>query len=150
MSLPARQQRTLDRIERKLIASDPVLHSWFSIFARLTRDEEMPQAEEVRARLARFSGWLARRAAPVRRHIPRPSARAKAILFFPAALAAMVGTLLIGASGPAMQRCPASVRVPTAELVVKARQCRLNGLHGLHGLNRLNRLTLAHAPLFGH
>ena len=35
MSLPARQQRTLDRIERKLIASDPVLHSWFAIFARL-------------------------------------------------------------------------------------------------------------------
>ncbi|MGP7995736.1 MAG: hypothetical protein ACLPKI_00130 [Streptosporangiaceae bacterium] len=144
MSLPARQQRTLDRIERRLIASDPVLHSWFSIFARLTRDEEMPRVEEVRARLARFGGWLARRTAPVRRHIPRPSARAKAILFFPAALAAMVGALLIGASGPAMQRCATNVRVPTAELVVKARQCRLTRL------NRLNRLTLVHAPLLGH
>ena len=60
MSLPTRQQRSLDRIERKLIASDPVLHSWFAIFTRLTRDEEMPRIEEVRARLARFGGWLAR------------------------------------------------------------------------------------------
>ena len=73
MTLPARQQRTLDRIERKLIASDPVLHSWFAIFARLTRDEEMPRIEEVRARLARFGGWLSRRTFPVRRRIPRLS-----------------------------------------------------------------------------
>ncbi len=144
MSLPARQQRTLDRIERKLVASDPVLHSWFAIFARLTRDEEMPRIEEVRARLARFGSWLARfgrwlarRTVPVRRRIPRLSPRAKAILFFPAALAAMVGTLLVGASGPAMQRCATSVRMPATELVVKARQCRLS-------------FQLVHAPLFGH
>lgn len=137
MSLPARQQRTLDRIERKLIASDPLLHSWFAIFTRLTRDEEMPRIEEVRAWLARFGGWLARRTLPVRRRVPRLSTRAKAILFFPAALAAMVGALLIGASGPAMQRCATGVRMPATELVVKARQCRLN-------------LQLVHAPLFGH
>jgi len=137
VSLPTRQQRSLDRIERKLIASDPVLHSWFAIFARLTRDEEMPRIEEVRDRLARFGGWLARRTFPVRRRIPHLSTRARAILFFPAALAAMVGTLLIGASGPAMQRCATSVRMPATELVVKARQCRLN-------------LQLVHAPLFGH
>ncbi len=49
----------------------------------------------------------------------------------------MVGTLLVGASGPAMQRCATSVRTPATELVVKARQCRLN-------------FQLVHAPLFGH
>ena len=108
MSLPPRQQRTLERIERKLTASDPVLHSWFAIFFRLTRDEEMPRIEEVLDRVARFGAWLHRRTFPVRRRIPHLSTRAKAILFFPAALAAMVGTLLIGASGPAMQRCPNS------------------------------------------
>ena len=137
MSLPPRQQRTLERIERKLIASDPVLHSWFAIFFRLTRDEEMPRIEEVLDRVARFGAWLRRRTFPVRRRIPHLSTRARAILFFPAALAAMVGTLLIGASGPAMQRCATSVRTPATELVVKARQCRFN-------------LQVAHAPLFGH
>jgi hypothetical protein len=137
VSLPTRQQRSLDRIERKLTASDPVLHSWFTIFTRLTRDEEMPRIEEVRARLARFGSWLSRRASPVRRRMPHLSTRAKAILFFPAALAAMVVTLLIGASGPAVQRCATSVRMPATELVVKARQCRLN-------------FQLVHAPLFGH
>lgn len=137
MTLPGRQQRTLDRIERKLIASDPVLHSWFAIFTRLTRDEEMPPIEEVRARLARFGGWLSRRTFPVRRRIPRLSTRVRTILFFPAALAGLVGTLLIGASGPAMQRCATSVRTPATELVVKARQCRIN-------------FQLVHAPLFGH
>lgn len=137
MSLPPRQQRTLERIERKLIASDPVLHSWYAIFFRLTRDEEMPRIEEVKDRVARFGAWLRRRTFPVRRRIPHLSTRAKAILFFPAALAAMVGTLLIGASGPAMQRCATSVRAPATELVVKARQCRFN-------------LQAAHAPLFGH
>ena len=137
MSLPPRQQRTLERIERKLVASDPVLHSWFAIFFRLTRDEEMPRIEEVRDRVARFGAWLRRRTFPVRRRIPHLSTRTKAILFFPAALAAMVGTLLIGASGPAMQRCATSVRMPATELVVKARQCRFN-------------LQMAHTPLFGH
>jgi len=137
VSLPPRQQRTLERIERKLIASDPVLHSWYAIFFRLTRDEEMPRIEEVKDRVARFGAWLRRRTFPVRRRIPHLSTRAKAILFFPAALAAMVGTLLIGASGPAMQRCATSVRAPATELVVKARQCRFN-------------LQAAHAPLFGH
>ena len=137
MSLPPRQQRTLERIERKLIASDPVLHSWFAIFFRLTRDEEMPRIEEVKDRVARFGLWLRRRTYPVRRRVPHLSTRARAILFFPAALAAMVGTLLIGASGPAMQRCATSVRMPATELVVKARQCRFN-------------LQMAHAPLLGH
>ena len=137
MSLPTRQQRSLDRIERKLVASDPVLHSWFAIFARLTRDEEMPRIEEVRDWLARSGAWLARRTFPVRRRMPHLSTRAKAILFFPAALAAMVGTLLIGARGPALQRCATTVRAPATELVVKARQCRAT-------------FQLAHAPLFGH
>jgi len=38
--------------------SDPRLVALFSIFTRLTWDEEMPRIEEVRARLARFGGWL--------------------------------------------------------------------------------------------
>ena len=50
----------------------------------------------------------------------------RAILFFPAALAAMSCALLIGASSAGAQRCGPAVKAPAAELVVKARQCRLN------------------------
>jgi hypothetical protein len=125
VSLPASQQRTLNRIDRTLRDSDPRLVALFSIFTRLTWDEEMPRIEEVRARLARFGGWLAWRTRPIRRHIPRPSARVKTILFFPAALAAVACALLIGGSGPAVHRCTATVRAPANELIVKARQCRL-------------------------
>ncbi|MGI8448321.1 MAG: hypothetical protein ACR2MP_14300 [Streptosporangiaceae bacterium] len=137
MSLPASQQRTLNRIDRMLRDSDPRLVALFSIFTRLTWDEEMPRIEEVRARLARFGGWIARRAQPVRRRIPRPSARMKAILFFPAALAAVACALLIGGSGPAVHRCAATVRAPANELIVKARQCRLT-------------LARTPAPVFAH
>ena len=125
MSLPVSQRRMLNRIDRTLRDSDPRLAAIFSIFTRLTWDEEMPRIEEVRARLARFGGWISRRTEPVRRRVPRPSDRVKAILFFPAALAAVACALLIGGSGPAVHRCAATVRAPASELIVKARQCRL-------------------------
>jgi hypothetical protein len=54
MSLPSSQQRILDRIEGMLQDSDPRLTALFVIFTRLTRDEEMPRMEEVRARLTRL------------------------------------------------------------------------------------------------
>ena len=125
MSLPVSQRRMLNRIDRTLRDSDPRLAALFSIFTRLTWDEEMPRVEEVRARLARFGGWIGRRTEPVRRRVPRPSDRVKAILFFPAALAAVACALLIGGSGPAVHRCAATVRAPATALIVKARQCRL-------------------------
>ena len=137
MTLPARQQRTLGRIERRLGDSDPRLRSLFAIFTRLTHEEEMPRMEEVKARLTRISGWIGRRTAPVRRRIPRPSDRVKAVLFFPAALAAVICALLIGAGGPTVQRCATTIRTPASELIVKARQCRLT-------------MVRFPAPAFGH
>jgi hypothetical protein len=85
----------------------------------------MPRLEQIRARLTRVSGWFARRTEPVRRRTPRVPRRLKAILFYPAALAAVACALLIGSSGPAAHRCATTVRAPAAELIVKARQCRL-------------------------
>jgi len=38
MSLPARQQQVLDRIEDSLHACDPRLRSMFAIFTELTRE----------------------------------------------------------------------------------------------------------------
>jgi hypothetical protein len=51
MSLPAREQRALDRIGETLQAGDPRLRSLFMIFTRLTRHEAMPGTEQVNARL---------------------------------------------------------------------------------------------------
>lgn len=125
MTLPVSQQRTLDRIDRMLRDSDPRLAALFAIFTRLTWDEEIPRVEEIRARLTRIGGWITRRTESVRRRTPRVPGRLKAILLFPAALAAVACALLIGSSGPAAHRCAATVRAPAAELMVKARQCRL-------------------------
>jgi hypothetical protein len=137
VSLPASQQRMLDRIDLMLRDSDPRLAALFSIFTRLTWDEEMPGIEEIRARLARFGGWIARRTEPVRRRIPHPSDRVKAIVFFPVALAAVACALLVGSSGPAVHRCAATMRAPATELIVKARQCGLT-------------IARTPVPVFGH
>jgi Protein of unknown function (DUF3040) len=48
MSLPARQQRALDRIEKALLADDPRFGSLFAIFTRLTWHEVMPGIELVK------------------------------------------------------------------------------------------------------
>jgi hypothetical protein len=61
----------------------------------------------------------------------------KAILFFPAALAAVACALLIGGNGPDVHRCTATVRAPATELIVKARQCRLT-------------LARSPVPIFAH
>ena len=53
MSLPARQQRALDRIDQTLAVDDPLLGSMFEIFSRLTLDEPMPVTERVTAGLKR-------------------------------------------------------------------------------------------------
>jgi hypothetical protein len=51
MSLHARQQGALDRIERTLAMDDPRLGSMLAIFTRLTQDEPMPVTEQVSGRL---------------------------------------------------------------------------------------------------
>jgi hypothetical protein len=50
VTLPAGQQRVLDRIEVDLEGCEPRLRSMFAIFARLTRDDEAPRTESLRPR----------------------------------------------------------------------------------------------------
>jgi hypothetical protein len=89
MSLPASEQRALDRIEETLHAGDPRLRSLFMIFTRLTRHEAMPSTEQVNAR-------------------PRTSLlRAIAI---PIALAAILSGLILGSLGPARNACVTQAR----------------------------------------
>jgi hypothetical protein len=109
MGLPASQRRILERIENALRGSDPRLTALFSIFTRLTSDEEMPRIEQVRAkatmfliriryRLVMFARWFA---APRR-------ARLRTALFFPVALAIVASAVLVGAGFPNTSRCPST------------------------------------------
>ena len=47
------RQRALDRIERTLLAEEPVLGLRFAVFTRLTLNEAMPGTERVPERLQR-------------------------------------------------------------------------------------------------
>src|ERR1035441_8660569 len=85
MSLPSKQQRVLDRIESILRDSDPRLAAMFVIFTRLTRDEEMPRLEELRARLAGLRAWISWRAGPVRRRAWAPPPPGRGGPLFPPA-----------------------------------------------------------------
>jgi hypothetical protein len=49
MSLPARQQSALDRIEKALLADDPRFGSLFAIFTRLMWHEAIPGIELVKS-----------------------------------------------------------------------------------------------------
>ena len=110
MGLPVRQRRILERIECALRGSDPRLANLFSIFTRLTVDEDMPRIEQVRARVvllafrlfgrpargfARFVRWL---------HAPR-RARLRTALWFPVALGLVAAAVLVGSSFPSTNRC---------------------------------------------
>ena len=54
MSLPTRQQRVLDQIEKTFQARDPWLTSLFATFARLTSHEAMPTWETITGRISRL------------------------------------------------------------------------------------------------
>ncbi len=53
LKLRGREQRTLDRIEKPLVASDPRLESMFAIFATMVRCEPMPVTERLTSGLRR-------------------------------------------------------------------------------------------------
>jgi DUF3040 family protein len=53
MSLPARQQRLLDQIDRALGTADPGLAGIFATFTRLTAGDGMPAIEVIRRRSRR-------------------------------------------------------------------------------------------------
>jgi hypothetical protein len=117
MGLPASQRRTLEEIEIALRGSDPWLASLFTIFTRLNLDEEMPRVEQLRARAARLTGRLA---AAGRWLMAARRARLRSALL-PAALVAVVSTVLVGAGFPSSARCTALHRGSLAHV---ARQLR--------------------------
>ncbi len=125
MGLPASQRRILERIENALRGSDPRLAALFSIFSRLNRDEEMPRAEQVRARVAILMTRLGYRLASFGRWFGAPSrARLRTALFFPIALAIVASAVLVGAGFPNSNRCATPQRTTRpAPSSTRARIC---------------------------
>jgi hypothetical protein len=124
MGLPVRQRRVLERIDSALRGSDPKLTALYAIFARLTRDEEMPRVEQLRHKalltlvrirmaLAAFFGRLHFRLVP----------RQKAVLFFPLAVALAV-TSIVFAARSSSGNCTPVKTVSAAKTVAKTNLCR--------------------------
>jgi hypothetical protein len=89
MSLPASEQRALDRIEETLHAGDPRLRSLFMIFTRLTQHEAMPSTEQVNTRLL---------ASLIRK------------IAIPIALAAILSGLILNSLAPSRNACVTQTR----------------------------------------
>ena len=107
MGLPASQRKILERIENALRGSDPRLAALFSIFTRLTCDEEMPRIEQIRAKAALFLIRIRYRLVGVRPLVRRTGrARLRTALFFPVALAFVAGAVLVGAGFPNAEPVP--------------------------------------------
>jgi hypothetical protein len=101
MSLPARQQRVLDRIEDSLHACEPQLRSMFAMFTTLTGDEDMPRLEELLSLSLSLRGWR-RRLARSRRG-RRAAERAWAVGAQPFGLrAVLLVTVMLLALAPAV------------------------------------------------
>jgi len=109
VSLPACQQRALDRIESALQAREPRLASMFAIFTRMVRDEAVPARESLRAGIRLpWSGLTA------------PS---RAIVAIPLVLGFLVLFVFLIANASAPHGC-APVSGIRAEAVVQARNCQ--------------------------
>jgi hypothetical protein len=88
VSLPAGQQRTLQRIEQALVDDDTGMEPLFAVFARLTARVAMPPAEQVTSR----------------RRLRRPVA---ITVIAPAALLGLLILAILTGSGPACRAAPA-------------------------------------------
>src|SRR6516165_7316488 len=95
MSLPASQQRVLDRIEEVLKKREPRLHSMFAMFTRLNLGERLPRIEALEL----VPWWSPRR---YRGRMP-----ARAVLFLSLAIGLIMSAVFIGIS-----QSPNSCRTP--------------------------------------
>ena len=60
MSLPLGERRKLRAIERAAAHANPGLAARFSIFNQLSRQEDMPRTERLKARTIRRKKWAQR------------------------------------------------------------------------------------------
>ena len=132
MSLPARQERVLGRIEHSLQAGDPRLRSMFATFTKLTRGQQMPRLEQLESRswllrswLKRIRPWQRRRTARGAPAADTPGTTLRAILLVPVMLAALASAVLLGLGGRSVSGCgPAARPQHSAPAPGHPRACR--------------------------
>ncbi len=95
MSLPACQQRVLDRLEGALRASEPQLTSMYAIFSRLNAGEPIGTEQLAPRRLRWF----------------QPGTAMYAIVLIPVMFAAIIVGALLGGSARSAAACEASYSV---------------------------------------
>lgn len=95
MSLPASQQRVLDRIEDTLKRREPRLASMFAIFTRLTSNEALPRRESLHP----APWWSPHRWAAPGRHGYGPVPRVRAVVLLALAAVLVVAAVFVGMSG---------------------------------------------------
>jgi hypothetical protein len=95
MSLPACQQRVLDRMEGALRANEPHLTSMYTIFSQLSADEPIGTEQLARKRLRWF----------------QPGTAMYAIVLIPVMFAAIIVGALLGGGARSTSACEASYSV---------------------------------------
>jgi hypothetical protein len=104
MSLPASQQRILDRIEDALKKREPRLASMFAMFTRLTTHEVLPRIEA----LTPVPWW-----SPKRYRVP---SRMRAVVFLTLAAGLVISAVFLGMSQSRTPcRAPILIRGPLTE-----------------------------------
>ena len=111
MSLPACQQRVLDRMEDALRASEPHLTSMYAMFARLNTEEPVRSERLVRRRL----GWQ------------RQGTAMYAIVLIPVMFAAIIIGALLGGSARSATACEASYSVGGVSPLASRPACPVSG-----------------------
>ena len=145
MSLPARQERTLSRIENALRTGEPRMASRFAIFTRLTRDEELPRTEQLMPqpwlrRVLVSAGWACRFLFPRSRSrgiaAMRPAARLQAVVVLPVLLLMMASATVAAAMARTHSCAPASRR--PAAIETRWATCTASGVvvQGPHSTGR--------------
>ena len=112
MSLPTRQQRALDRIEKALAHDHPGLGPLFAIFTTLVDQEAMPVTERVTAPRQRVRGQRVR---GQRRRLQRGRISPTLATLLGLAMAA-VALFTLSLTLPSPQSCPGSAVTVAARM----------------------------------
>src|SRR6266702_8257538 len=110
MSLPACQQRALDRMEGALRASEPHLTSMYAVFARLNAGEPIGAERLARKRLR----WL------------QPGTAMYAIVLIPVMFAAIIVGALLGGGARSAAACEASFSVGGVSPLTRHPSCMVS------------------------
>jgi hypothetical protein len=111
MSLPACQQRALDRMEGALRASEPHLASMYTMFGRLNASEPIGAEQLTRKRLR----WL------------QPGTAMYAIVLVPVMFAAIIVGALLGGGTRSTAACEASYSVGGVSPLTGRPTCPVSG-----------------------